>query len=228
MVLLRSATRRETSTPRRSRRSPTPPSPSSCSDGEGGGDGRIVFRDLPRIRTKRTKKNKRLQLRTNGLKHFWKKSPYYLCSEEHEDDAIFRVKCKRLRLCTTLNPEHFPSELYEENSRAGTGVEIARMVSTEDRRRACNGVRESEESDLEEDDLDDDFERIVREAATAATLIKREQEDRNPPAGPSIKREEEDPTASSSSSSAPPSSTDDDGLVFADGKDPYDDESASF
>ena len=169
-----------------------------------------------------------MQLRTNGLKHFWKKSPYYLCSEEHEDDAIFREKCKRLRLCTTLNPEHFPSELYEENSRAGTGVEIARMVSTEDRRRACNGVRESEESDLEEDDLDDDFERIVREAATAATLIKREQEDRNPPAGPSIKREEEDPTASSSSSSAPPSSTDDDGLVFADGKDPYDDESASF
>ena len=228
MVLLRSATRRETSTPRRSR-SPTPPSPSSCSDGlEGGGDGRHVFWDLPPCPTKRTKKNKRLQLRTNGLKHFWKKSPYYLCSEEHDDDAIFREKCKRLRLCTTLNPEHFPSELYEENSRARTGVEIARMVSTEDRRRACNGVRESEESDLEEDDLDDDFERIVREAATAATLIKREQEDRNPPAGPSIKREEEDPTASSSSSSAPPSSSDESEFVHENEKDPYDDESASF
>ena len=225
MVLVRITRRRKPSTPRKSR-SPTPPPPSSSSDSEG--DGRIVFRDLPRVRTRRTKKNKRLQLRTNALKLVWKKSPYYLCSEEHDDDAIFREKCKRLRLCTTLNPEHFPSELYEENSRARTGVEIARMVSTEDRRRACNGVRESEESDLEEDDLDDDFERIVREAATAATLIKREQEDRNPPAGPSIKREEEDPTASSSSSSAPPSSTDDDGLVFADGKDPYDDESASF
>ena len=225
MVLVRITRRRKPSTPRKSW-SPTPPPPSSSSDSEG--DGRIVFRDLPRVRTRRTKKNKRLQLRTNALKLVWKKSPYYLCSEEHDDDAIFREKCKRLRLCTTLNPEHFPSELYEENSRAGTGVEIARMVSTEDRRRACNGVRESEESDLEEDDLDDDFERIVREAATAATLIKREQEDRNPPAGPSIKREEEDPTASSSSSSAPPSSTDDDGLVFADGKDPYDDESASF
>ena len=221
MVLLRSATRRETSTPRRSRRSPTPPSPSSCSDGEGGGDGRIVFRDLPRIRTKRTKKNKRLQLRTNGLKHFWKKSPHYLCSEEHEDDAIFREKCKRLRLCTTLNPEHFPSELYEENSRAGTGVEIARMVSTEDRRRACNGVRvERVGNALEEDDLDD-FEQVVREA----TLIKTKV-DRNPPAGPSIKREEEDSTASSSSSSAPPSSSDDAGGVYGIGKDP-DDESAS-
>ena len=221
MVLLRSATRRETSTPRRSRRSPTPPSPSSCSDGEGGGDGRIVFRDLPRIRTKRTKKNKRLQLRTNGLKHFWKKSPYYLCSEEHEDDAIFREKCKRLRLCTTLNPEHFPSELYEENSRAGTGEKIVKMVSTEDRRRACNGVRvERVGNALEEDDLDD-FEQVVREA----TLIKTKV-DRNPPAGPSIKREEEDSTASSSSSSAPPSSSDDAGGVYGIGKDP-DDESAS-
>lgn len=223
MVLVRITRRRKPSTPRKSR-SPTPPPPSSSSDSEG--DGRIVFRDLPRVRTRRTKKNKRLQLRTNALKLVWKKSPYYLCSEEHDDDAIFREKCKRLRLCTTLNPEHFPSELYEENSRAGTGVEIARMVSTEDRRRACNGVRESEESDLEEDDLDDDFERIVREAATAATLIKREQEDRNPPAGPSIKREEEDSTASSSSSSAPPSSSDDAGGVYGIGKDP-DDESAS-
>ena len=125
------------------------------------------------------------------------------------------------RLCTTLNPEHFPSELYEENSRAGTGEKIVKMVSTEDRRRACNGVRvERVGNALEEDDLDD-FEQVVREA----TLIKTKV-DRNPPAGPSIKREEEDSTASSSSSSAPPSSSDDAGCVYGIGKDP-DDESAS-
>ena len=218
MVLVRITRRRKPSTPRKSR-SPTPPPPSSSSDSEG--DGRIVFRDLPRVRTRRTKKNKRLQLRTNALKLVWKKSPYYLCSEEHDDDAIFREKCKRLRLCTTLNPEHFPSELYEENSRAGTGEKIVKMVSTEDRRRACNGVRvERVGNALEEDDLDD-FEQVVREA----TLIKTKV-DRNPPAGPSTKREEEDSTASSSSSSAPPSSSDDAGGVYGIGKDP-DDESAS-